>query len=914
MVKDKKIFLIDGSSYIYRSFHAIRNLSSSKGLPTNAIYGFTTMLMKILRETKPEYIVVVFDAPGPTFRKEMYHEYKANRPDMPDELKPQIAYIKEIVRTYNIPSEEKSGYEADDIIGSIARKAEKDGFSVVVITGDKDLTQIVSDKITLWDTMKDKYIGPADVKERFGVTGDKVTDVFALMGDTSDNIPGVYGIGEKTAVELIKEFSSLENLLQNIDKVKKDKLRESLTNPDNQKQARLSKELSTIKCDLAFIKEIDSYRPGEPDTEKLKKLFQELEFTKFIKGLPPVKNISYDDYHLIVDEKEFDNLIYELKKTKEFAIDLETTSLDIISAEIVGISISFKEHQAFYIPLRHNYIGAPLTGQGSLEQSRQGPEQLPVNLVISKLKPILEGSAHIKIGQNIKFDMQVLNQSGIKLANPIYDIMIASYLINPARRGHSLEEIAQEYLGHQIITYKDVVGTGKKEITFDKVDVNRAKDYSAEDADVTFLASKILLPRIEKEGLNELYEKLEIPLIEVLAVMETTGVKIDTELLGILSKEFQEKIERLEKVIYKSAGKEFNIDSPKQLQEVLYKDLKLPATRRIKTGFSTDNDTLSKLAYKHELPAKILEYRSFAKLVNTYIDALPQLINSKTGRVHTSYNQTITATGRLSSSNPNLQNIPVRTEEGRRIREAFIPEKGHILISADYSQIELRLLAHFSQDKSLLNAFDTNQDIHTRTASELFSVSEDMVSTDMRRLAKTINFGIIYGMSAHGLAAELGISHGLAQSYIDNYFVRYPGVKSYIDHSIKEAHEKGYVATLFGRKRPLAEINSPNKTMREFSERVAVNTPLQGTAADLMKLAMINIHKRLLKDNLVTKMILQVHDELVFEVPNNEEKEITSIIRQEMENITSDFKVELTVPLRVDISRGKNWTDMKLIK
>ncbi|MFH0888284.1 MAG: DNA polymerase I [Planctomycetota bacterium] len=897
MVKDKKIFLIDGSSYIYRSFHAIRNLSSSKGLPTNAIYGFTTMLMKLLRETKPEYIVVVFDAPGPTFRKEMYHEYKANRPEMPDELKPQIAYIKEIVRTYNIPNEEKSGYEADDIIGSIAKKAEKDGFSVVVITGDKDLTQIVSDKITLWDTMKDKHIGPADVKERFGVTGDKVTDVFALMGDTSDNIPGVYGIGEKTAVELIKEFSSLENLLQNINRVKKDKLRESLTNPDNQKLARLSKELSTIKCDLAFIKEIASYRPGEPDTEKLKKIFQELEFTKFIKGLPPVKNISYDDYHLIIDENEFDNLIQELKKTKEFAIDLETTSLDIISAEIVGISISFKEHQAFYIPLRHNYDGAPT--------------QLPVNSVISKLKPILEDSAYIKIGQNIKFDMQVLNQSGIKLANPIYDIMIASYLINPARRGHSLEEIAQEYLGHQVVTYKDVVGTGKKEITFDKVDVNRAKDYSAEDADVTFLASKILLPRIEKERLDKLYEKLEIPLIEVLALMETTGVKIDTELLGILSKEFQEKIERLKKAIYKFSGKEFNIDSPKQLQEVLYTDLKLPTARRIKTGFSTDNDTLSKLAYKHELPAKILEYRSFAKLVNTYIDALPQLINSKTGRVHTSYNQTITATGRLSSSNPNLQNIPVRTEEGRRIREAFIPEKSHILISADYSQIELRLLAHCSQDKSFLDAFDTNQDIHTRTASELFSVSEDMVSTDMRRLAKTINFGIIYGMSAHGLASELGISHGLAQSYIDSYFVKYPGVKSYIDQSIKEAHEKGYVTTLFGRKRPLTEINSPNKTIREFSERVAVNAPLQGTAADLMKLAMINIHKRLLKDNLMTKMILQVHDELVFEVPNNEEKEIVSIIRNEMENITSDFDVELSVLLRVDISKGKNWTDMK---
>ncbi|HLD35839.1 MAG TPA: DNA polymerase I [Planctomycetota bacterium] len=896
----KKLFIIDGSSYIYRSFHAIRNLSSSKGLPTNAIYGFTSMLLKVISDTKPEYLVMAFDMPAPTFRKELYSDYKANRPDMPDELKPQIPYIKEIVRAYNIPVAEKSGLEADDLIGSIAQKAEKEGFDVVIITGDKDLTQIVSEHITLWDTMKDKRTGLAEVRERFGTTGDGITDVFALMGDTSDNIPGVKGIGEKTAVELIKQFSSLDNLLKNVAQIKKEKLRATLSDPANVELARLSKQLSTIKIEPSLAEEPAKYTIGAPDTEKLQALFKELELNKFMKELGPVKTISSENYHLITDQKEFDKLLDELKKAKEFAVDVETNSLETVSADIVGISLSCKEHEAYYIPLRHDYIGAP--------------KQLPVKDVLAQLKPLLADPDKRKIGQNLKFDMQVFGQAGIKIAQPFDDIMIASYILNPARRGHSLEDIAQELLGHQVTTYKDVVGAGKKEITFDQVEVNQARDYSAEDADVTFLAGKMLLPKVKKEGLQDLYEQLEIPLVEVLADMETTGIKIDTEFLGELSKEFQGRIDRLKETIYKSAEKEFNIDSPKQLQEVLAPLLKEFGARRIKTGFSTDNETLTRLSYKHELPAKILEYRSFSKLVNTYIDALPLLVNKKTGRVHTSYNQTITATGRLSSSNPNLQNIPVRTEEGRRIREAFIPAKGFSLISADYSQIELRLLAHFCQDKSLLNAFETNQDIHTRTASELFSVSEDMVSTDMRRLAKTINFGIIYGMSAHGLATELNISHGLAQSYIDSYFAKYPGVKTYIDNSIQQAHQNGFITTLLGRKRQLPEINNPNKAVSAFAERVAVNAPLQGTAADLMKLAMINIHHRLIKESLQTRMILQVHDELVFEVPADEEKKVLPLIRDEMENFTGGFNVELSVLLRVDISKGKNWSDLRPIK
>ncbi|MDI6786917.1 MAG: DNA polymerase I, partial [Planctomycetota bacterium] len=902
-----KVFIIDGSSYIHRSFHAIKGLSSSKGLPTNAIYGFTSMLQKVIKDTNPSYLVVVFDMPGKTFRHKLFEDYKANRAEMSDELKPQIPYIREVVKAYNIAVAEKSGYEADDLIGSIARKAEKEGFESVIITGDKDFCQIVSDKITLWDTMKDKKTTLTEVKGRFGITGDGVTDVFALMGDSSDNIPGVSGIGEKTAVELIKQFHSLERLIKNTPEIKRDKLREILSDSENIKKAHMSKELSTIKIDFSLVDEIDKYQFKEPDVEKLNALFRELEFTRFIKELAPVKKVSSRDYHLILTEKEFNDLLRELKKAKEFAIDVETTSLDPIGCKIVGVSISHKIHQAFYIPLRHNYLGAP--------------EQLPAELVLSNIKPLLEDKTMCKIGQNIKFDIRVFKQSGMSIKEPIDDIMIASYLLNPARRAHGLEEIAQEYLGHQITTYKDVVGKGKKEITFDKVEVNQAKDYSAEDADVTFLASKILLPRLREEGLQELYEKLEMPLVEILAEMETTGVKIDTELLHTLSDEFQQRIERLKKPIYKLAGKEFNIDSPKQLQVVLYEELKLKAERRIKTGFSTDNDTLSKLAYQHELPAKVLEYRSFSKLKSTYVDALAQLVNPRTSRVHTSYNQTVTATGRLSSSEPNLQNIPVRTEEGRRIREAFIPEKGYLLISADYSQIELRLLAHFSQDKSLLSAFEYNQDIHTRTASELFNISEEMVSADMRRLAKTINFGVIYGMSSHGLATELKISHGEAQSYIDSYFVKYPGVKLYIDNSIKEARKNGYVITLLGRKRQMREINSENKALKGFAERVAVNAPLQGTAADLMKLAMINIFNRLKIEELKSRMILQVHDELVFEVISDEEKKVISLIRDEMENLGGDFsarggsasggKVSLSVPLRVDISKGRNWADLK---
>ncbi|MFH1228565.1 MAG: DNA polymerase I [Planctomycetota bacterium] len=886
-----KFYLIDGSSYIYRAFYAIRGLSNSKGMPTNAIYGFITMLLKIVRDVQPDYLAIAFDARGPTFREEMYKEYKANRPEMPDELKPQIPYIKKLTEAFNIPMLEKQGYEADDVIGTLVKFANEHELETIIVTGDKDLMQLVSERVTLWDTMKDKKTTVAEVKERFGIGPAGVPDVFGLMGDSSDNIPGVPGIGEKTAVDLIKEFGSLEEILKNTDKVKKEKLRDSLTRFAD--QAKLSKELATIKTDVPIKVGIDELKFKPYDLDKLRELFTELEFSKFLKDLTPVKSLSYDDYHLINNEKEFGKLIERIKKSREFAIDVETTSLDPLQAELVGISISLKEHEAYYIPLRH--------------ETKE--KQLPVKDVLAALKPILEDNKHLKIGQNIKYDMLVFRQEGVNIAEPISDTMVASYLLNPNKHNHNLEEIAREHLGHQMITYKDVVGTGQKEIRFDKVEVEKAKVYSAEDADVTFLAHKKLMPLLKDEKLDKLYADMELPLIYILAELEQNGVKIDTVFLKELSDEFEKRLDKIKLKAYELAGEEFNLDSPKQLQVILYEKLGLSKGKKIKTGFSTDSDALAKLANEHDLPEKLLQYRTLAKLKNTYIDALPELVNHKTKRLHTSFNQTVTATGRLSSSEPNIQNIPVRTEEGRKIRQAFIPEKGCVLVSADYSQIELRLLAHFSKDEVLIDAFENNQDIHTRTACEIFNQTEDMVSDDERRLAKTINFGIIYGMSAHGLAMQLGMSHSLAQSYIDHYFQRYPKVKNYFETALVKARKDGYVTTLMGRKRPLPEINSANATVRGFAERAAINAPLQGTAADIMKLAMIKVYNRLQADKFQAKMTLQVHDELVFEAPLDELKELVKIVRQEMEGVT-----ELDVPLKVDISKGLNWADMTLVK
>ncbi|UCD71360.1 MAG: DNA polymerase I [Syntrophobacterales bacterium] len=882
-----RLFLIDGSSYIYRAFYAIGQLSTSKGFPTNAIFGFTSMLLKILREMKPEYVAVVFDAKGPTFRDEIYSDYKANRPGMPEGLEHQIPYIKRIIEAYSIPVIEKEGYEADDIIGTIAKETAKKGVDVVIVTGDKDMLQLVGEHIRTLDTMKGRFFGAEEVVERYAVKPEQMTDIMALMGDSTDNIPGVPGIGEKTAVTLIKQYKTLENLLANRERVPKKKLIEALI--EFGEQAKLSKRLATISTDVPLVYNLEDFVLSEPDMEMLKELFRELEFSKFLKEITS-GTLSMEDYHIVTEEDQFSNLVGELKGCQGFTFDFETTSRNPMLAELVGLSFSFNPHQAYYIPLGHRYRGVP--------------RQLDKELVLSQLKPLFEDEKLKKNGQNIKYEYVLLKRNGIELRGIGCDTMVASYLLNPTKHNHNLEEIAREYLDHRMISYKDVVGSGKREVTFDQVDLNTAKNYSCEDSDVTFLVSHILLPKLADEGLEDLFDEVEIPLIEVLAHMEMNGVKIDRSLLEEMSNEFESQLAFVADRIYRLAGEQFNINSSQQLGKILFEKLQLPEIKRTKTGASTDTEVLTKLAQQHDLPLELLAYRSLSKLKSTYIDALPKLINPRTGRVHTSYNQTVTATGRLSSSDPNLQNIPIRSEEGKRIRQAFIPAEGWLMLSADYSQIELRILAHLTRDDTLCEAFHRDEDIHARTASSIFGVHLKDVTLEMRRQAKVINFGIIYGMSAFGLGKELDIEPKVASAYIEGYFQKYQGVKDYIDFSLRDAREKGYVTTILGRRRYLPEINSSNQMARSAAERTAINTPIQGTAADLIKGAMIKIHRRLKDLNLSAKMIMQVHDELVFECPEGELKRASQIIREGMEGV-----MKCSVPLKVSIACGRNWDE-----
>jgi DNA polymerase-1 len=883
----KKFFLIDGSSYIFRAFYAIRGLSTAKGIPTNAAFGFTSMLLKVLRDHKPDGIAVVFDAKGPTFRSKLYPAYKAHRPSVPPDLTAQIPYIKKIVAGFRIPALEKEGYEADDVIGTIAKRAEKDGIAVVIVSGDKDLLQLVSDKVTLLDTMKNSHKGLRDVKERFGVTPERLPDIMGLSGDSVDNIPGVPGIGEKTAVDLIKRFGSLDTLLGKLEGIKEKELKKKTKEKIllHKDQALLSRDLAIIDTHVSIEIRWDDFLLSPPDEEGLRAVFKELEFHKFLQDLFPQKSISYEKYHLVTTTEEVTRLIADLKKAACFSLDLETTSRDPITAKVVGFSFSYKLHEAYYCPVAHDYPGVP--------------PQLPLSMVFEKLQPLLEDSQIKKYGQNIKYDYLVLRRHGVKLEGIVCDTMVAAYLLNPTRRSNSLESIAQEYLEHQMITYNEVTEKGQG---FQKVDLQQAMRYSCEDADVTFLLAELLMKKLPEQDLRDLFLQIELPLVEVLAEMELWGVKIDPDLLSELSKELEGRLWQLEKQIYNLVGEEFNINSTQQLGKILFEKIKLPVIKKTKTGYSTDVEVLEQLAAEHELPRAVLEYRSLAKLKSTYVDALPKLIDSFTGRVHTSYNQTVTATGRLSSSDPNLQNIPIRTEDGRRIREAFVPEAGCWLISADYSQIELRILAHLAKDATLIKAFQEGEDIHTRTASEIFGISQQEVTPLMRREAKVINFGVIYGMSPYGLAKELGVEPKVAADYIEEYFRRYQGVKSYIDGILKEAKEKGYVTTLYKRRRYLPEINSSNRTARQFAERTAINTPIQGTAADLIKIAMIRIYRRIQESGFKAKMIMQVHDELVLEVPDDECEKMQRMVKEEMEGV-----IEMVVPLRVSVEKGRNW-------
>ena len=884
----KRLFLIDGSSYIFRAFYAIRGLSTSKGFPTNAIFGFTSMLLKILKDHRPEAMAVVFDAKGPSFRSGIFREYKANRPPLSDDLSRQIPYIKEIVEAFRIPILEKEGYEADDLIGTVAKRARGEGIDVVIVSGDKDLLQLVDERVTQLDTMRDELYGPKEVEAKLGVKPSSIPDMMGLCGDPIDNIPGVPGIGKKTAQELIRRYGSLEALLERAEEdpgIRK-RLKEAIR--QNRQQALLSKQLATIDTQVPLEFRWEDFRLAPPDEERLKAIFRELEFHRFLKELFPERTLSEEGYHLVTEKEDLEALVRRLRKAEGFALDLESTSRDPMMAQLVGFAISLSPHEAYYIPVGHDYLGAP--------------PQLPVDEVLTRLKGVLEDEGIKKYGQNIKYDYIILGRYGVKLRGISCDAMVAAYLLDPTRRVYNLESLAQQFLGHQMITYKEVVGKGEG---FQKVELEQAKRYACEDADVTFLLAGELLGRLGQEGLKGLFERVELPLIEVLAEMEMWGVRVDVGQLGEFSKELEGRLWRLEEEIQRMAGVRFNLNSPQQVGKVLFERLGLPVKKRTKTGYSTDVEVLQSLAREYEIARLLLEYRGLAKLKSTYVDALPKMINPETGRIHTSYNQTATATGRLSSSEPNLQNIPIRTEEGRRIREAFIPEEGWVLLGADYSQIELRILAHLSADPTLIEAFRREEDIHTRTACEVFGVGPDEVTPEMRREAKVINFGIIYGMSPYGLSKELGVEPKVAARYIEDYFRRYQGVKAFIEGVISEAKKRGYVTTLFGRRRPLPEINSSNRTARQFAERTAINTPVQGTAADLIKMAMVNIYRRIRKEGLQAKLIIQVHDELILEVKEEEMERAKGMVKEEMEGVS-----ELRVPLKVEISAGKNWGEI----
>jgi DNA polymerase-1 len=890
MTEEKTIYLIDGTAYIHRAYHAIRGLANSKGLPTNAIFGFTRMLIKLMEDRNPAYVGMFFDAKGPTFRHEMYAQYKANRPPMPEDMAVQIPYIKAVTAAFNLPIIEKQGYEADDLIGTLARMAEQQGFTVVMITGDKDFMQLVTEQSSIWDPMKETAIDLESIRQNFGVEPRQMIDVQGLSGDTTDNIPGVPGIGPKTALELIRDHNSMPELYQKLDTITKKKQRENLEN--FKEQAFLSRKLVTINTAAPVTLNAADFKVTAPDREKLAELFKELEFRQLQQSVPDQADLSSKAYRAVMDQTQLAELISRLEKAERFALDTETTSTNPMLAELVGLSFAVQANQAYYIPCRHHYLGAP--------------DQLKLKDVLAKLRPVLENPQIKKIGQNIKYDWMVLERNGIKLAGVVFDTMLASYLIDPSKRAHNLDQIALDFLSHKTITYEQVAGKGKKAILFSQVPLDQAVPYACEDADITLMARDVLMPKLEALGLDELMTAVEMPLVPVLMRMEMRGAGVDVNRLRELSKSFKKQLDALEGSIYGLAGEAFNINSSQQLGRILFEKLQLPVQKKTKkkTGYSTDVNVLTVLADQHELPALILQHRTLAKLKSTYTDALIGLVNPETGRIHTSYNQTVTATGRLSSSDPNLQNIPIRTEEGRRIRGAFIPRTGWHLVSADYSQVELRVLAHCSEDAILIKAFQDDEDIHSRTACEVFEVSAAELTGELRRQAKAINFGIIYGMSAFGLSKQLGISQKMAQTYIDHYFARYRGVKRFMDHTIAEARKTQRTSTLLGRIRLLPDINSSNHIVRQAAERTAINTPIQGSAADLIKVAMIKVDEALREKKLESAMLMTVHDELVFEAPPQELQAVTRLIKYIMEGVW-----QLKVPLKINVAEGSNWDE-----
>jgi DNA polymerase-1 len=889
-VKKKRLFLIDGSALAYRSYFAfIRNpLFSSKGENTSAVFGFTNAVMRLVKDENPDCLAVVFDTAAPTFRHEQFPEYKATREKMPDEMRNQLPRIREVIEAMRLPILEEEGFEADDVMGTLARVAKEKGMETVLVTGDKDFMQLIDADVKVFNPRKSgsesEIIDEEKVRERFGVGPNKVIDVLGLMGDTSDNVPGVPGVGEKTAVELIQKYGSLEAVLDHADDISRKNVRENLL--EHKEQALLSKRLVTIDTHVPLDVHLEDLILQERDDERLAELFKDLEFTKLLEEVTPQRAEAEVRYHTIIEETELDDLVSSLRKMGGFTIDLETTSQNPMEAAIVGISIAYAPHEAYYIPVGHS------TGK-NMDRS----------YVLNELRSLLQNPTIKKCGQNIKYDMIVLWRAGIQLEGIDFDTMVASYLLNPSGRQHNLDVLSLEHLGHKMIPITDLIGKGKNQISMADALVPRASEYACEDADMTHQLRQLFEPKLLALELDQLFRTVEMPLISVLAGMEMNGVSIDVDFLRSMSQRLDHDLNVLAEEIYSDAGEQFNINSPKQLAVILFEKLKLPIVRRTKTGPSTDVGVLEELAKEHELPKRLLEYRQMMKLKSTYVDALPQLVHGKTGRIHTSFNQTVTVTGRLSSSDPNLQNIPIRTDMGREIRKAFIPaDPEHFILSADYSQIELRIMAHLSGDTTLRRSFLNDEDVHARTAALVFGVSPEQVTPDHRRQAKVVNFGIMYGMGAFGLAQQLEIRPDEARAFIDNYFERYPGVREYTFFTVAKAKELGYVTTLLNRRRYLPEINSDDRRKREFAERTAINTPIQGTAADLIKVAMIHISDAIRKNALKTKMILQVHDELVFEVPQAELETASTVIKEKMERA-----IALSVPIKVDIGIGRNW-------
>ncbi len=889
----KPIILVDGSSYLYRAFHALPPLVNSKGFPTGAIYGVVNMLRKMIADYQPIYIAVIFDAKGKTFREELYEHYKANRPPMPDDLIQQIEPLHNIIRAQGVPLIMIEGVEADDVIGTLAKNAKKQGMDVLISTGDKDFAQLVDTSITLINTMSNTVLNPKTVVDKFGIPPEHITDYLALIGDTVDNIPGVPQVGPKTAVKWLQEYGSLDNLIKNAAAIKGkvgENLRASLA------QLPLCKTLATIKCDVDLDLSLESLKRKEPNKTTLTTLFQDLEFKTWLTDLlsndKEAQEKKYHHYEIITSEPVFEKWLKKLYSAKLISFDVETTSLNTIDAELVGLSFAIEKSEAIYIPFAHDYAGAPL--------------QLNRAEVLAKLKPLLESSDIKKVGQNLKYDKEVLANYDIDLQGIAYDTMLESYILDSAGNRHDMNTLALKHLGWKTITFEDIAGKGAKQLTFNQIPLEKAGTYAAEDADVVLQLHQNLWPKLEKEkGLKYIFEKIEVPLISVLARMERTGVLIDAGMLEKQSIELEARLKILEQEAFDLSGSEFNLNSPKQLQEVLFDRLKLPVLQKTPTGQpSTADAVLQDLAHDFQLPKIIIEYRSLSKLISTYTTRLPQQINPKTNRVHTSYNQTGAATGRLSSSEPNLQNIPIRTAEGRRIRQAFIAAPDCVIISADYSQIELRIMAHISSDPNLLKAFENNLDVHEATAAEVLGIPLEKVTSDERRNAKAINFGLIYGMSAFGLAKQLGIDRNSAQNYIDRYFARYPNVKNYMDNTRLKVRESGFVETLWGRRLYLPEIHSSQMMRQKAAERAAINAPLQGSSADIIKMAMIEIDAWLRSDKITAKMIMQVHDELVFEVAKTDVDRAIEKIRHFMMHAA-----KLKVPLDVSIGTGNNWDE-----